>query len=84
MNTNLLVGKLQGAVDKSTRYIEVARPESEIDKNNLLIPLRYWTLDEHNALMSLKEGTLVAINGRLDHDEKIGLFVLVEQLNVIK
>ena len=84
MNFVSLIGKLKGVDDNHYRYLEVARPDSATTAENLLIPCKYWTLDNSNLLTSLKEGTMLVIRGRIEQDSTIGVFVLVENVTVVK
>lgn len=84
MNFVSLVGRLHQCYDEKTRCLEVTRPESVDNADNLMIPCRYWTLDGNNYLTSLKEGSLLALRGRIDCDDKIGMYVVVEQITLVK
>ena len=84
MNYVSLVGHIKHKKDDKTRFLEVSRPESVDSADNMLVPCRYWTLDNNNLLTSLKEGLLVVIRGRIDVDDKIGAYVIVEQVLIIK
>lgn len=84
MNTVTLVGRTSALLDERTLILDVARVTSSEDANNLKIPLRYWTNDSRNFLMTLGVGKLLVIRGRIDDDEKIGLFVVAEQVSVVK
>jgi len=69
------------------RYIESTGKNScfsEDDYNASKLPLLYWTRDESAILMSPKEGTFVVVRGRIESDKEIGLYVLVEQLDMPK
>ena len=79
-----LLGRVRESVDSTTRILEVSRPESSGDANNLHILCQYWTKDEHNMFTALKEGTLVVVRGRIDNDDKHGFIVVVEQVTVVK
>ena len=84
MNFIFLFGRLQKSIDERTRYLEVTRPESCGDAENLMIPCRYWTLTNNCVLTSINEGTLVSIRGRIECDDVIGIYVLVEQVVVLR
>ena len=84
MNYVSLVGRIKERRDDGIRFLEVNRPESVDSADNLLIPGRYWTMYNTNLLSSLKEGQLVAIRGRIDIDNKFGVYVIVEQVVIIK
>ena len=81
INFVTLVGKIRHS--ESRIYLEVNRVDSDLDANNLLIPCLYWTRDNSNYLTSLKEGTLVAIRGRIDYSDNIGFHIIVEHLTII-
>ncbi len=84
MNYVSLVGRIKERRDDGIRFLEVNRPESVDSADNLLIPCRYWTMDNSNLLSSLKEGQLVAIRGRIDIDNTLGVYVIIEQVVIIK
>ncbi len=84
MNFVSLIGRIRGYVNETTRLIEVARPEMGDDIENLLIPCKYWTKDAHCLLTKIKEGTMLIIRGRIDKDDKVGIFIIVEQITVVK
>lgn len=84
MNFVSLLGRINGFKDSKTVLLEVARPESSNNVANLLIPCQYWTQDEHNLLTQLKPGTRVVVRGRIDQDEKNEMFIIVEQVTIIK
>ena len=84
MNFIFLFGRLRGKLDERTRVMEVMRPESCGDSDNLMLPCRYWTLTGNCVLTSINEGTLVAIRGRIECDKEIGIYVLVEQITILR
>ena len=47
-----------------------------------LIPLLYWTRDKDNILNRMKEKALIIIKGRIENDNDIGLYVLVESIHL--
>lgn len=84
MNFVSLVGKLHGPKKGTYRYIEVSRPYIDGTAENLEIPCQYWTHDEHNLFMSVKEGAMLVIRGRIDMNNAIGMFIIVEQFVLVK
>lgn len=80
MNLVVLKGRINSSIDSLTRIVEVSRPDSGEKINSLLIPCRYWTLSDNCLLTSIKEGTIVFIRGRIDSDDKIGLYIIVETI----
>lgn len=83
MNFVSLLGRIRGKKDEKTVLIEVSRPENDIEAENLFIPCRYWTQSNACLLTSLSEGTLIVVKGRLDQDKDIGMYVIVEEINII-
>lgn len=83
MNFVSLLGRIKGKKDDKTVYLEVSRPENGEDIDNLLIPCRYWTQSNTCLLTSLSDGTLVVVKGRLDQDKQLGMYVIVEEINII-
>ena len=83
MNFVSLLGRIKGKKDDKTVYLEVSRPENGEDIDNLLIPCRYWTQSSTCLLTSLSDGTLVVVKGRLDQDKQLGMYVIVEEINII-
>ena len=84
MNYVSLVGRVRKSNQTGMILIEINRPSIDEDSDNLFIPCRYWARGEHNLLTSLKEGTMIALRGRIDMDKKGNLFVTVENLEIIK
>ena len=62
-------------VDLETISIDGLSGKEIINK----IPLLYWTRDVNNSLTRLKSGIFLVIRGRIEREEKIGLYILVEQ-----
>lgn len=81
MNSVTLIGKLQNSIDARTRIVEIVRTDGD---GTIKIPLRHWTRDENTLLNTLKEGAYVMIRGRIDNDDKIGIYVVTEQISIIK
>ena len=79
-----MFGRIQGSLDEKTRILEVNRPEGSENADNLMIPCRYWTLTPNCLLTSIKQGAAVTIRGRIENDEKIGFFVIVEQIVILR
>ena len=84
MNSITLVGKIRGSLDAKTRLVEVNRPSGDSNIDPISIPLRHWTREEKTLLSTLKDGTVVIVRGRLDHDNKIGLYAVAEHISIIK
>ena len=79
----VLAGTLKERINKTFRYVEAIqidalRPSKEIVHR---IPVQYWTKSDQNVLLNRQEGTQLVIKGRLESDEKMGIYVLVESVN---
>ena len=81
MNSVTIIGKLQNSIDARTRIIEIIREDGD---GTIKVPLKHWTKDENTLLNTLKEGAYVMIRGRIEVDEKIGIYVVSEQISIIK
>lgn len=84
MNSITLIGKIRGSLDAKTRIVEISRPDGDINIDPIRIPLRHWTKEEKTLLTTLKEGAYVIVRGRIDHDDKIGLYAIAEHISIIK
>ena len=84
MNFVSLMGRIKGKVDDKTVLLELNRPEGSENVESLRIPCQYWTQSSRCLLTSIANNTLVVIRGRLDQDTKLGTFVIVEEVTIIK
>ena len=79
----VLAGTLKEKINGRFRYIETTKDDSLHPSQEAVchIPIQYWTRNENNALMTKEEGIEVAIKGRIESDEEIGLYILVETIH---
>ncbi len=61
-----------------TRSIDGLTGEERISK----IPVLHWTREENNVLERVNNDTLAVIKGRIETDDEIGLYVLVEMFQL--
>ena len=47
------------------------------------IPLIYWTRDNNNQLCKMSEGTYLIVKGRVESSEEIGVYILVEEYQIL-
>ena len=82
----IFTGITSKMIDKKFRYIETRNADPFHPEKDFIskIPVLYWTRDEFNPLTRAKEGTFLIIQGHLETDDKIGLFVLAESIHVGK
>ncbi len=48
------------------------------------LPLLYWTRDANNPLNNYEKGQFVIVQGHLEANEEIGLYILVETFRIAK
>lgn len=80
----VLVGHAGDNIDDKFRYIITEHQDSDIRKKPIIskIPCLYWTRNSCTALQNLKVGQFVIIRGHIEADEKNGLYVLVETIQL--
>ena len=54
------------------------------EKTKTVIPLLFWSKSNNNSLTIKRRGSKVLIRGRIENDEKIGLYILVESIQTFK
>lgn len=78
----VIIGQLDKKINKLFRYIKAYSNDTlHNDEKCSYIPLMYWTRTTNNLLMNKPDGLTVAIRGRIECDEEIGLYILVESIN---
>ncbi|MGM9873742.1 MAG: hypothetical protein ACI31G_02325 [Bacilli bacterium] len=80
----VLSGEILEKTDSAFRYIKSSQKRLSDGKElEYKIPLMYWSRDKSNLLTSIKEGTKVLIQGRIESDDEIGLYILVNILQIV-
>ena len=80
----VLSGIVSEKIDNRFRMLKTCQKRlSDGKEEEYHIPLLYWSRDNSNLLTSLKDGSKVLIQGRLESDKKIGLYVLVNVLQIV-
>lgn len=80
----VLSGTISDKIDSRFRILKASQNRlSDGKEEEYHIPLLYWSRDNSNLLTSLKEGTKVLVQGRIETDKKIGLYVLVNILQIV-
>lgn len=86
MLTNVFIlGQISDVISDNLRYLEVERPYKEnsghfsTDK----IPVVFWKRIPKDYFMTLKLGTYVAIRGRLETMEKIGVVIVADYVEFL-
>ena len=80
----IFTGLVKNKINSKFRYIEThssdaLHPDEDIVS---LIPTMFWTRDEINPLMNAKENQFVIIQGHLESNKEIGLYILVETIQI--
>lgn len=85
INSVCLLGEVKHAIDGKTRALRIERniPLNNEFKDDF-IPIRYWSNDPNNCLTHIKDGTLIAIRGRIVSDEELGVVIIVEQYRTLR
>lgn len=81
----IFTGITKDIFNKKYRYIETRNSDAFNPSEDVIsiIPTLYWTRDEANPLNHLPNNSYVIIQGHLESDKHIGLYVLVETFNII-
>jgi single-stranded DNA-binding protein len=78
----MIIGEIDEVVSDNTRFIKVQRPYRNAhgifseDK----FPIQYWSKATNNYFMNMKMGTLIAIKGRLEFVESLGVMIICDFL----
>ena len=80
----VLTGILKDNYKSHYRFIETHHNDPFDGQNDVvsLIPLAYWTKETDNVLFKTPKGTRVVIRGHLETAMDVGLYVVVEILEV--
>ena len=81
MNSLCITGKLRENINELYRYFEYELPYfDEPDAGPCRIVTKFWTNQPKSLLCSLPENTRVIMHAHLDHHEKFGTILVVEQI----
>ena len=81
----VLVGTLQEIMPSGFRYLLIdCLDVLKNERKQARIPLLYWSKSKNNTLNAKRKGSKALIKGRIEADSNIGLFVLVEIIEIIK
>lgn len=78
-----VTGRIGEAIDSNFRYVEVERPLSGTDGKYVIdkIPVRMQYFAS-SSWMKEKEGSFIALKGRIEKDDKIGLGIVIEHYEI--
>ncbi len=78
----VIIGTLEDKINSKYRYIKAYSSDSMKEEEiPFMIPLLFWTRSNNNIMLNRPNGSLVAIRGRIESNEEIGLYILVETMN---
>lgn len=82
----VLTGTLKDTYKGKFRLIETHNNDPLNPNKDIisLIPLAYWSKDIDNVLFNIANNTNVVIKGHIETDKEIGLFIVVETMEVNK
>lgn len=83
----VLTGYLKERVEKDKSFRIIEWKENEVITNRVnvnKVPILFWTREENNPLNRFANDTHVVIKGRIEESEKIGLYVLVEEVLLVR
>jgi hypothetical protein len=85
LTTIVALGKIGSPVRPNIRLLEVERPHRDragvfqVDR----IPVVYWSRAVNKYFMTMAEGTLIKIKGRLETTEDIGLTIVADYMETL-
>ena len=79
------VGFLADLLDRGFRNLIIENHDVlRKEKTTTVIPLLFWSKTMNNSLTLKRRGSKVLIRGRIESDEKLGLYILVEYIQTFK
>lgn len=79
-----MTGRIGKKIDNIFRNIEIER--TSIFTNETIldeIPICGWQKSSKSHIMNIKDGTLIVVKGRIERDDKHGLYVVCEILQFL-
>lgn len=84
-NNVVLAGVVGEKIGRGFRYLKNRHLKLHATKYDWHdIPCLYWSRDDDNLLTAIKEGTEIVLQGRIEYDDKIGLYVLVNIIQIVE
>jgi hypothetical protein len=82
----VITGYLNEIINEKFRLVKTCAEDAFQPYEELVsyIPVLYWTRDQKNPLLSTKKGTYIVIRGHLESDNKNGLYILAETIQLSK
>ena len=81
----VMVGILEDVFNGGFRHLSIESNNALTEERKVsLIPLLYWSRSKNNVLTNKRRGTKVIVKGRIESDEVIGLYVLVECIQSVR
>jgi hypothetical protein len=86
MFTNIVaVGLIDNPIKSNVRLLKVERPARDSEGIFVTdeIPVTYWSRATNNYFMGMKNGTLILVKGRIEHDADHGLTIVTDHLETL-
>lgn len=81
----VLTGRLKNIISKNKKFRIIETTSEDVLNGKTIvseIPILFWTREENNLLNRIPDDTFVIIRGRLESNKSIGLYVLVEHVQL--
>jgi len=86
MISDVVVSGLLGKIDDKDqrfRYITCSTRDVLVEKQKTFkLPLMYWTKESNNLLNKQPINKLALVKGRIEYEDGMGLYILVETLHI--
>jgi hypothetical protein len=81
----MVIGLMDDVINDNIRYLRVRRPyrDNQGVYHEDKIPIQYWTRARNHYFMTMKHGTLIAIKGRIEMKQDIGLTIICDFLETM-
>jgi hypothetical protein len=78
----MVIGLMDDPIQDNIRYIKIQRPYRDTKGMFVedLVPMQYWTRATNNYFMTMKNGTLIGVKGRLEVIQGVGTTIICDFL----
>lgn len=81
----MLIGEIGEPIANNVRYIMIERNYRDNEGKFIIdkIPCQHWAKATNNHFMTMKNGSLICIRGRLETAEGIGVCIIADYLEML-
>lgn len=85
VTTVMIVGEISEVIMNNVRYLLVERSYRNYDGQFIVdkIPCQHWAKATNNYFMTIKNGTLVCVRGRLETIPDLGIGIIADYLETL-